>query len=224
MVSWDVPAPAIREVLSHPSVHVVLEHGLSGVTGVPRGRFTKRLEGQGLAFGVKFRPGGFRPFVSFPVSRLTGRVAPLDEVFGAGSASLENAVLGAPSMDARIATATVFLRRHLPARDPVAEEVAALVARLFDDPEIQKVDDVVRLTGKSARTLQRLFVEYVGVSPKWVIRRYRLHEAIARMDAGKVVDWPALALDLGYFDQAHFIRDFRTLVGRTPADYQRVRP
>jgi AraC-like DNA-binding protein len=72
------------------------------------------------------------------------------------------------------------------------------------------------------RALQRLFSEYVGVGPKWVIQRLRLHEAIAQVQQGHAVSWAALAQSLGYFDQAHFIADFRRLVGRTPAQYARL--
>ena len=71
------------------------------------------------------------------------------------------------------------------------------------------------------RTLQRLFERYVGVGPKWVIRRYRLHEVAERLSEGKAVNLAELALDLGYFEQAHFIKDFRALVGVTPAGYAR---
>jgi AraC-like DNA-binding protein len=71
------------------------------------------------------------------------------------------------------------------------------------------------------RSLQRLFAEHVGVSPKWVLRRYRLHEAVARAQGGEALDWAALAQELGYFDQAHLIADFRALVGWTPASYAR---
>ena len=63
----------------------------------------------------------------------------------------------------------------------------------------------------------------MGVSPKWLIQRYRLLEATERLAEGTVVDWADLALDLGYADQAHFIRDFRSMVGRTPAEYGRRR-
>jgi AraC-like DNA-binding protein len=69
--------------------------------------------------------------------------------------------------------------------------------------------------------LQRWFNEYVGVGPKWVINRYRLHEAIERLAGDLPVDWTQLALELGYFDQAHFIRDFKALVGVPPAAYVR---
>ena len=59
------------------------------------------------------------------------------------------------------------------------------------------------------------------MGPKWVIRCYRLHEVAERLSDGKAVNLAELALDLGYFDQAHFIKDFKTIVGVTPADYAR---
>jgi AraC-like DNA-binding protein len=64
-----------------------------------------------------------------------------------------------------------------------------------------------------------LFADYVGVSPKWVMRRARLHEAASRADSGEVVDWAQLAFDLGYADQAHLTRDFTDTIGVPPAQY-----
>lgn len=220
-VSWDVREPVVREVLPHPSVHVVLERGRSAVAGVPRGRFVRCLEGSGVVLGIKFRPGGFRPFVTHPVSRLTGRTVPIEEVLGDGGAAFEERVLSRGGMASMAEAAGALLRERLPPRDPLAEEAAAIVARILEDREVRRVEDLARASRRTPRALQRLFGEYVGVSPKWVIRRYRLHEALERVDEGGVVDWPGLALDLGYFDQAHFIRDFRSLVGRTPATYAR---
>ncbi len=66
------------------------------------------------------------------------------------------------------------------------------------------------------RTLQRLFSQYVGVSPKWVIKRFRLLEAVGELSKNKKADWTKLALELGYFDQAHFIKDFKSIIGKTP--------
>ena len=71
----------------------------------------------------------------------------------------------------------------------------------------------------TARTLQRLFADYVGVSPKWVMRRARLHEAAERADSGEPVDWTSLASDLGYADQAHLTRDFTVTIGVPPSRY-----
>ena len=76
----------------------------------------------------------------------------------------------------------------------------------------------------STRSLQRLFATYVGLSPKAVLARYRLQDAAAAIDAGEVEDLAGLAVSLGWFDQAHFSRDFRAVVGTTPSAYlQRAR-
>lgn len=114
-----------------------------------------------------------------------------------------------------------FLCRLAPAPDERAELAGCIVARAAADREITRVEHLVRESGIGARALQRLFADYVGVSPKWVIQRYRLHEAAERIAAGAVRDWAALALDLGYADQAHFIRDFRHWVGCSPGEYSR---
>ncbi len=82
-----------------------------------------------------------------------------------------------------------------------------------------RVEHLAREFGIGARRLQRLFGDYVGVSPKWILQRYRLHEAAERIAAGGATDWAAMALDLGYSDQAHLIRDFKKLVGQPPGEY-----
>ena len=89
---------------------------------------------------------------------------------------------------------------------------------MLEDPAITRVEHLCAHAGYSKRTLQRLFREYVGVTPKWVLDRIRLHEAAERMADGGA-DWASMALDLGYFDQAHFIKAFKAVVGRSPADY-----
>jgi AraC-like DNA-binding protein len=81
------------------------------------------------------------------------------------------------------------------------------------------VEDVVERFGIAPRTLQRLFARYLGVSPKWVLRRYRLHEAAARLAAEQDRPWAEVAAELGYFDQSHFIRDFTAAIGLTPVAY-----
>jgi transcriptional regulator GlxA family with amidase domain len=89
------------------------------------------------------------------------------------------------------------------------------------DRDITRVRDVTDRAGVGTRRLQRLFAAYVGVGPKWVIRRARPHEAVERLDNGHRLDLGFLARELGYFDQAHFARDFRQAVGRPPAAYAR---
>jgi len=118
-----------------------------------------------------------------------------------------------------IGYAEALLGSMLPERDPLAEQVAALVSGITDDPGLRRVDQLSAFSGMTARTLQRLFADYVGVSPKWVMRRARLHEAAERADSGEPVDWTSLASDLGYADQAHLTRDFTVTIGVPPSRY-----
>ena len=221
-VAWDLrgQAPLTRETLPHPSVHAVIEDGRSGVSGVTTKRFTRTLEGQGWVLGLKFHPGCFQPFSPLPVAELTDRVLGLREGLGDDGDQLEDAVLACRN-DVRAAAerAEAFLLARLREPDPQTQLARRIVRRILEDPELTRAQAVADATGVGLRTLQRLFKDYVGVSPKWVIQRYRLHEAVARLDAGAAVDLPALALELGFYDQAHFTRQFKALVGRPPSSY-----
>jgi len=222
IVRWHLAGhpPQLQETLPHPNAYLVFEPGSALVAGVATGRWTRLLEGDSYAFGVKFRPGGLRPFLGHAVSGLTDRQLPLAEVFG-DDGGLAARIEACADEHAMIALVRAFLLERLPAPDPQVDRVAALVAEIDADRSVVRADAFAARHGLRLRTLQRLFDDYVGVGPKWVINRYRLHEAIDRLADDEVPDWTRLALDLGYFDQAHFIRDFRSLVGRTPGGFAR---
>lgn len=211
----------MRETLPHPNVHLVLDPGRTRIHGIHGGRFTSVLEGRGGVFGVKFRPGGFRPFLGRSVSTLRDRALLLQEVFGVDAAELEADVFAQADDARQVAVVETFLRVHLPPPDPEVVRVGAIVDAIADDRAVTRVEHVAARWNLHPRALQRLFNDYVGIGPKWVINRYRLHEALERVAAGATIDWSALALELGYFDQAHFIRDFKAMVGRAPAEYAR---
>ena len=101
------------------------------------------------------------------------------------------------------------------------ERIDRIIGRIAGDRDLVKVEDLAQGMGMGRRSLERLFRDYVGLSPKWVIRQYRLQIAADEAAKGRVVDWPRLANDLGYADQAHFIRDFRAVLGTTPAEFAR---
>ncbi|QMU75571.1 helix-turn-helix transcriptional regulator [Streptacidiphilus sp. PB12-B1b] len=221
-VRWDLRGRPAHEqkVLAHPQVHLVFEQPEAAVYGVDRGLFVRRLEGRGQVFGVKFRPGGFRPFWGRPVQELADRVVPAVDVLGAAVAGTARRVLELDDTPAMAALADAFLLARLPEPDPLVAEVAAMVDTATSDHTIVRVEQLAARCEVSVRTLQRLFAEYVGVGPKWVLRRARLQEAALRADAG-VVDWTLLAADLGYADQAHLSRDFTAVVGLPPGRYAR---
>ena len=220
---WDLRGrpPHEQTILPHPNVHLVFEASGAGIFGVDRRLFTRSLSGLGLAFGVRFTAGGFRPFWQAPISQLTDRVVPAARLFGPRAEKTRQAIIGDfdASDGVMAGYAEALLYSVLPERDPLAEQAAALVSRITDDPGLRRVDQLAASSGLTVRTLQRLFADYVGVSPKWVMRRARLHEAAERAGSGEPVDWATLASDLGYADQAHLTRDFTVTIGVPPARY-----
>jgi AraC-like DNA-binding protein len=220
-VEWDLREPQTRETLPHPSVQLILEAGVAQVAGVHTGKFTRVLKGKGRVLGVKFRPGGFRPFITQPVSDLTDRVLKLSALFGRSAAGLGKSALAHRDHQAAIREVESFLRGRLPEPDASATLAGRIAESIIADRSITKVEQLAQAFDINARRLQRLFSDYVGVYPKWVIQRYRLHEAAERMASASPVAWTDISLDLGYADQAHFIRDFKKIVGCSPAAYMK---
>lgn len=218
LIDWDLDQPYASHVVPHPSVNLVFQRfgdraPVAEVSGVGLGLFTQELAGTGRVCGVKFRPGGFRPFApGRPVSAWTGRRVRLP---GTDPAP----VLSPADEDARVAALDAHLLALAPRPDPLADRAMALADHIRTDRAIRRVADLARTEGVSARLLQRLFAGYVGVGPKWVILRHRIHEALERAETSADVDWPALAADLGYADQAHLVRDFKATVGVPPTAY-----
>jgi AraC-like DNA-binding protein len=217
-VCWDLEGrePFEQEVLPYPCVN--LSHGADGlvVHGPATQRFVARLSGRGEVFGARFTPGGFSAFCQVPMRELVDRVTSVEAVTGRAPCMSEKDDF----KNVRDAFET-FLRGFR----PVCTEHMALADRLValaqEDRSIARAEDLARAGDISKRTLHRLLERHVGVGPKWIIRRSRVQEAADRVARGERVDWAKAAQDLGYHDQAHMIRDFRTQVGFTPAAYAR---
>lgn len=237
-VQWDLrgAAPSTAETLPHPNCYLVFEHDLeqpaddpgvhrhTEVSGVTTGKFSRTMQGHGRVFGLKFKPGGLRPFLQASVSTLTNRVVPADQIFGPdilGLATQLRAIDTPETPEAMAAAVNTHFVLRLPPTDPNTALATRLVDTILHEPAILSVDSLAARTGLSIRALQRLFNAYVGASPKWVIRRFRLHELLERFHSGQPLDGAQLALDLGYADQAHLINDFRKLAGFTPTEYLR---
>lgn len=227
-VHWDLRGrqPYRVGLIPHPCVNLTVIPGAGAeVHGLATHRTVHPLAGAGYVFGVKFRPGGFAAYRGVVASSLTDRSVPMRDLFGPPADDLIEAFSATTSDEQRIGLFDSFLRGRLPAPATLAGEqdgyelVVRIIAAMLDDRTITRVDQVARRYGTSVRTLQRLFNRYVGVGPKWVIRRYRMHDGAERLATGTVTDPGALAVELGWFDQAHFTRDFTAVIGMSPVEY-----
>lgn len=224
MIQWDLRGcePQLVENLPHPNVHVIFEDDGAVVSGVQTRKFSRVIEGCSQVFGVKFRAGGFRAFLGEAVSTLADRTVPAKRVFAKEVDALRAVLISSAKEAEKVEAAGAFFLARVPEPDKTATLADELVSRILNEPEIKTVDDLVAHAGMGKRSLQRIFNEYVGVSPKWVIRRYRLHEVMERLNVGAQPDWAQLALELGYFDQAHLINDFKSILGYSPTQYQKI--
>ncbi|WP_185958240.1 helix-turn-helix domain-containing protein [Fodinibius sediminis] len=226
-MDWNLEGDSYKqEIKSYPSVHLVLEKGNSWIWGVVTSNFRRTIKGEGSAVGIKFRPGGFYPFYESPVSAISDGVLDPGKVFDTDITKLEEDIISPDSRDKAVKRTEHFLREHLPERDERIDRVNNLIEAVKNDERLINVDQLVDRMAISKRSLKKLFKWYVGVSPQWIIKRFRIHEVAKKIaDKENPADWIELALGLGYYDQAHFIKDFKTFMGKTPTEYARsIRP
>jgi AraC-like DNA-binding protein len=223
IVRWNLPEGESfdQRIVPHPAVHVVCNAGEADVEAISAEEFVRRLEGRGQVLGVKFQPAGFRPFLGRPVSTIAGKRLPAVEILGRGIDDLARRLADADDLDATTGLVEDFLRSLGIGALPVTVAVNTIVGQIVADRSITRVDALARRLCMSTRSLQRLFADHVGLGPKWVINRCRIHEA-AEVAAGSTdVDWADLAAALGYSDQSHLVREFTAAVGTPPDRYAR---
>jgi len=223
-VRWDLrDQPAFeQETLPHPCVNLVFEAERAAVHGPTTERFVAHLSGRGRVFGVKFKPSGFLAFARVPLTHVVARVLPIGEAMRTPADEARAVIDDVRSEEAAARNLTrveAFLLRCEPRADADSALVEQLVTRAREDRSISHAGQLARSGGLSVRSLHRLFERHVGLGPKWIIRRARAHHAAERVASGERVDFAALAQELGYHDQAHFVRDFKAQIGFTPAAY-----
>jgi AraC-like DNA-binding protein len=170
-----------------------------------------------LTLGVRFRPGEVRALLPVVPSAAAGRETALAAIVGAARArALVAALRAARSEAARFAAAEGWLLEQLalaPARASTARPAVRLLLRAGGQARIAQV---ARALGWSGRRIERAFARELGVRPKLFARIVRLNAVLAGLDAAERASAVDVALEAGYFDQAHLLRDFRALAGRTP--------
>lgn len=221
LVEWDMgERPAeIQRVLPYPNAHLVFDNGRTAIHGVVRGAFERTVEGAGRVLGVRFKPGGLRPFIDRPLSRLADGTMPVDDVLQMTTVQAEQRVLSQTSDQCMVDAAEAMLIAALPppdSRAALADQIVKAAAAAHGPTSVGALCEQVAI---DERRLQRLFSNYVGVSPKWVVQRFRLQEAAWHLARREPVDLAALAGQLGFFDQAHLTRNFTKLVGLSPLKY-----
>jgi AraC-like DNA-binding protein len=190
------------------------------VTGSHTDSYVSEMPADEPAMAVHFRPGGAFPFLGIPLSDLENAYVGLDDIWGRSGIGLHERLIDAPTMAARFSIVETFLlsqpwpsaRRH--------PGVAAAMAAIEDNPSV-RMADFRDLVGVSSKRLIALFRAEVGLSPKAYARIRRFQAALRLLGMGRA--GARVAADVGYFDQAHFVREFRSFAGMTPTQYTEQR-
>lgn len=227
---WSLSAPQTQSTLQHPACLVVVSNTYVRFYGVVRGLSTVTLDGDGWAVGTMLTPGAGALLLGGPVTVLTDRYVDVAEVPGLDAEPLVGGVRVAMAGNphdpvahlAAIAEVEQQLMRLLPLDEP-GRLVNEVVDWVRDHPETTRAAELAEAFALTERTLQRLVGQRVGMSPKWLLQRRRLHDAVERLKAG-TASLAGIAVELGYTDQAHFTHDFRTVTGMTPGQYRGDQP
>jgi len=174
---------------------------------------------QERVFGIQFRAGGSFPFFRMPSSEVTNLDVSLDCMWNTAASAMRERLLEAQSIRARFAIAEEALTQQL-VRPPELHPAVAFAARQFSiNPHTASVGTVVDKTGLSHRRFSQLFHDQTGLTPKAFSRVRRFQRVLRSISLERDVEWTRIALDCGYYDQAHFIHDFQSFSGFTPTGY-----
>lgn len=197
--------------------------GGSLVCGAHSGFFVIDTASQARSMGVAFKPGGALPFLGLSAGELQDTHVPLDALWESGAETLRYRLLEAATEKAMFRVLEQDLLAKL-ACPPVSHPAVVLALEEFRRvPHERTISEVIARTGLSPRRFIQYFREEVGLTPKLYCRIRRFHEALHLCVGKEPIGFGELALACGYFDQAHFIRDFRAFSGLSPTAYLKHR-
>ena len=193
----------------------------AGVCGPHTESFAIDTDEQSCVVGVSFRPAGAVPFFRIPSSELYNQHVSLTNLWGGLARELRERVLAAPTPLEKLRVLELMLLERAAGNFATQPVVEYAVRNFLSAPQAMKISEIVADTGYSSRRFIELFKQHVGVAPKLFCRVRRFQGVLRRITSGRPVNWSDVALDCGYFDQAHFIHDFRAFSGINPSKYLR---
>lgn len=226
----DVPSWQPERILPDGCVELILNFGArfsqhSGkapalqprnfVVGQMTGPIMISAGGPVQELGIRFHPGGTLPFLKLPLYEITDELVELGSLSSKFESELVRAASRSESLVEKIAAVAEFLTRQVTTYDHDAR-VLMLAARIVDSGGAVSVDQLANDAGISSRQLERRFLREIGLGPKLLGRIIRFQQVFRAVEQAEPA-WATLALECGYYDQAHLIRDFNQFAQQTPA-------
>jgi AraC-like DNA-binding protein len=189
------------------------------VIGQLTGPYEVAPTGETGTFFVCFHPNGFLPFATFPIKQMENTAVPLEKLFGQDGAAIAQEILHAHSTSERIRLMEAFLLNRL--RDTVTVDniVQSTIETILTANGQLSVDELSKKNNINRRQLVRKFSSSIGLSPKQLSKTIRLQATLKILLNRKFTSLTGLAYESEYYDQAHFIKDFKEFTGLTPKEF-----
>lgn len=225
---WDLPPGQVsaQRVLRYPVCLVTVAPDSALLIGPASGLSTKELRGCGWTAGLMLEPAAGALLLGGPVSQVVDRSIPVGDVPGLDASVVPRIreVMDDDPSDPRAQQQARALIESAVTSVSLDDEgiiINEIVQAMENDTSLTRVSEVAKRFHLGERSLQRLFARRVGLSPKWVIQRRRIWDAVEALHSTSPGNLANVAADLGYTDQAHFSRDFTAVLGMTPAQFAR---
>ncbi len=220
-IGWDEGGETYysEEVMHRPYVDVFVSLQQSGIQGTFRGKRPYVAAGSGRIVGLRFRPGAFHACWGGTLAELQDKIVDVQQVFPQIDSRYIEHVLTRGDQAAIDELLNLVRAKH-PQPDANIELINKIIAAIETDERLQTVTAVGKAFGRSERWLQHLFQEYIGIGLKWLLQRHKLLAAAQQIRESDKPNWAAMAYDLGYSSQQHFITAFKQVLGKTPLQYK----
>jgi AraC-like DNA-binding protein len=171
---------------------------------------------------IAFKKGLAAPFFPFPMEEISDCVVDADLVWGEDFGYLRERMLETKDIDLRFSMVEDFLMAKFGPSLELNPCVAFAVNEMMQRPDRLSIAKMNEKIGYSQKHFAEIFRKQVGVTPKSYLKIMRFQKAVKTIDAASAIDWREIALTCGFYDQAHFIHDFKHFSGFTPEHYARI--
>lgn len=208
----------VRNVFDNETLEPKFEYSKVWLSGVQRNFISISTHKDSEMFVIRFKPGGAFPFADKPISEFTDKVIPAEEIFGDEIFEFRTDLLKATEPEKKKEIGFKWLESKFNESRKLKPEISDSIGKIVSDPQFQRnnLQQLVEESGFSQKQFISLFKNYVGITPKYFQRIVRFSEILLKIQNEQKLSWAEISLDCGFYDQAHFIKEFQHFCGYNP--------
>ena len=213
----------VRHVFDNETHQPIADYERVWLSGVQRNYISISAHKNSEMFVIRFNPGGFAPFIDKKVTEFTDRVIPGTQVFGSEIDELRNEILDGAASEDKFKAAFQWVENTFDEKRVPREPIFDSIRKIKEDPQFQQnnLGLLIEESGYSKKQFISLFKQFVGVTPKYFQRIVRFSELLLKIQNEEVISWADISYQCGFYDQAHFIKEFQHFCGHNPKAHLR---